>query len=200
MIKIISFIILNLIYLDVFAQDEIPPIGTIKTIQTKACRIDVVENRKTRINYTYTTDPGWHILSYKPVVISKNSTASYSLKHTPSRFTYTSTSAIYSKFIQLMELAAEKNVFEKYEGRINQIRSDFEKYSNNKVAAYSRIAVAGLVAGSNKSSMKRPGKLYLDLKITMIYMPETEETFLESLDHLRQIIDSEGYNNIGSNL
>lgn len=190
--KIFLFIISTFIFFHVFAQDELPLIGTIKTIQKQVCRIDGDLNRKVKVDYTYTTDPGWQILSCEPIILAKNQTASYSLTYTPTKFIYISTSAIYSKFIQLLELAAEKNVFQKYEGQIHKMRSDFEKYSTKKVSSYTKITITGLVAANNSLRLKKPGKLYLDLKILLIYIPETEEPVLQSLEYLRQIIDFAG--------
>lgn len=190
--KITIFLILAFIVCNGFAQDETPLIGETKTIQTTLCRLNVTANERSRINKIYVPPAGWQILTFKPVIISKTNGASYAFSQTPANFTYTSISSIYSKFIELLELAAEKNVFQKYEAQINQMRNDFEKYSTKTISTYSKIITTGSVIGNKTYRDTKGAQLYLDLQITLVYMPATQEQLLQSLEYMKHIISTEG--------
>ncbi|GEO11831.1 hypothetical protein [Segetibacter aerophilus] len=172
------------------AQNEAPFIGSITTVRTTVCRLDITSKSKLSINNIYAPTKGWQILAFKPVVIENTEKAAYAFSPIPVHFAFKSTSAIYSKFIQLFEFAAEKNVFEKYETKITQMRNDFEKYSKNNVPLYSSIRTTGVVKVKNTARSKA-GRLYVDLIITLIYLPATQEEVLQSLEEVRQMINDE---------
>jgi hypothetical protein len=171
-----------------FAQTESPLIGAIKVIQTPVCRIDVTWNGKRSVFKNYVPPAGWQILSAEPVIISSKEKASDKIVKTPSTFVYKSTSSIYSAFIELFELAAQKNVYHKYEAQISQMRSDFEKLQNKEITTYSHICTIASARGNNSSANRRAGRLYLDLAVTLMYMPDTEAQFLRSLEDFKQVI------------
>jgi hypothetical protein len=189
--KFVALVISWLVFCPLFAQDEIPLLGATKTIQTTICRIkaSAIKEKKT-INNVYAAPKGWQIVTYKPVIIANTAKASYKFSQTAPDFSFSSTSPIYSKFIELFELAAEKNVFQKYERQIAQTRSDFEKYYNKEVPLFSTITTAISVSRNNYTS-RRTGQLYIDLKITVVFMPTTEEGVLQSLGYLKHLINSE---------
>lgn len=163
-----------------------------KTIQTTVCRIDVKRNKRSRIDNIYTPPAGWQIVSFKPVVISNSKRASFEFALTLSHYAFKPTSAIYSKFIELLELAAEKNVFEKYQRQINQMKDDFEKYYHQLLPTYSTISTTCYFGGNKEHKTSLPEKLYLDVELTLVYLPDTEEQVFQSLDYLKQVINTEG--------
>src|SRR5215210_1875952 len=120
--SIISLLSSMLMFLSAFAQNEDVLIGTKKTIRTKVYRTDVSWSRINEIEHIYTPPPGWQILSFKPVIVSQTPKVTYKFSTTPSNFENRSNSIIYAKFIELYELAAEKNVSKKYDSVIDQMR------------------------------------------------------------------------------
>lgn len=191
--NLFSFIVANLIFCHLCAQVNSPVPGTAKKILIKVFRIEFDPRKTTRVNHIYTTPIGWQILSYRPLVTSNNIRARCQFSLTAATPSNGSTSAIYSKFIELSELAAEKNVSVKYEGIINQMRDDFEKYYNKNVTTYSKItsACAFTSATVKKNKTRRTERLYLDVEITLIFLPQTEEQILQCLENLKQLIQTE---------
>lgn len=172
-----------------FAQNT-PIIGETKTITTTVCRIDVDARGKENIGHVYAAPAGWQILTFTPVVISKRQYAAYNFSQTPSNFVSLNKTIIERKLNELTQLAAQKNVAQKYEGQIKQIKESFEKFYRMEAATHSKISTTGQVKGNGKHFGK-PGRLYLDLEITLIYLPDEEEQFLQSLAYLEQIITVE---------
>lgn len=188
--KFVSTVVFCLLWGCVVAQHDIPLIGSTTTVQTTVCKIDLTSKGKHSIDNVYSSPGGWQILAFKPVVIAGSEKASFAFFPKPVSFSISSTSAIYSKFIELFELAAEKNVFEKYQGKITQMRTDFEQYLKNDIPLYSSIKTTGAIKRSNYTRLKT-ARLYVDLMITLVYMPRTEEEVLQSLEYLKQLIIAE---------
>ncbi|GGH17564.1 hypothetical protein [Mucilaginibacter phyllosphaerae] len=190
--KILTLLVMAVAFNYASAQTDTASIGKTMKVQTTVCHIDVSWNGRSGINNVYAAPSGWQILSFTPKVVSRRQRVSFTFSQTPSNFVYTSTSVIDSKFNELLELAAQKNAAQKYEGRINQMRSDYEKYYSKVVTTHSQITTTGSVRGNNEYFSRRPGRLYLDLEVTLVYMPDTQEQFLRSLEYLKQVINSEG--------
>lgn len=176
-----------------FAQnsDEKLTIGQTKKVRYAVCRMDVGWNGRGNINNTYAAPSGWQILEFKPVVVSKRQRASYSFDLTPSNFAMTTTSIIDGKFDELFNVAAQAGKKDKYEGKINRMRSDYEKYYKKILTTHSQITTTGSVRGNNDFFSRRPGRLYLDLEITLVYYPDTEEQFARSIEVMKQIIQDD---------
>ena len=189
--KLITLLLLVASFGYASAQTDTTAIGKVKTIRTTVCRIDVSWNGSRGINNVYAAPSGWQILSFRAIPVSRRQRAAYTFSQTPSNFVYTSTSTIDAKFDELLQLAAQKNVAQKYEGRIRQMRSDYEKYYNKVATTHSQITTTGSVRGNNEYLSRRPGRLYLDLEIDLVYMPDSQDQFLRSLAYLKQIINSE---------
>ncbi|HSU50494.1 MAG TPA: hypothetical protein VLJ41_07885 [Segetibacter sp.] len=166
-------------------------IGTRKTLKIQALRIDADWSQHRSIAYEYKAEPGWFILSFSPIVISKAGSVVYHFSTNRPVFQSKINSNIYSKFIELLELASEKNVSAKYDSVIIKMRNDYDSFFTKAVPMYSGITVTGFVSGNNKNSRRSKGHLYLDLQVTLVYMPGTEEQFFHSLDNLKQIINSD---------
>jgi hypothetical protein len=186
----VASVVFCLLCSHVVAQHNIPLIGSAITVQTTVCKIDLTSKGKHTINHVYSSPGGWQILAFKQVVIADTEKASYAFSPTPVRFAISSTSVIYSKFIELFELAAEKNVFEKYHVKITEMRTDFERYIENDIPLYSSIKTTGAIKKNNHARSKT-ARLYVDLMITVVYMPRTEEGVLQSLEYLKQQILAE---------
>ena len=185
----VSFVILNLFFCSVFGQSEVEFIGTIKTIEVAVCRIDVPSGGKViKFNHVHEAAEGWQIVSFRPTSIPQNLKASYTFSPKRSQFIRAATSPVHSKFIELFELAAEKNVFQKYEGQITQMRDNYERYYGKQSAAYSKIMTTGSVSPDRQSRSRR---FDINLKVTLIYLPRTEEGVLQSLVSFRELINSE---------
>jgi hypothetical protein len=166
-------------------------IGKIITVNIPICRIDVGWNGKKGINNVYAAPAGWQILEFKPKVISKRQRASYSFDLTPSNFAFTSTTIIDTKFDELLQLAAQNGKKEKYEGKIKQLRNDYEKYYKKIITTHSSITTTGSVRGNNEYTSRKPGRLYLDLEIKLVYLPVNEQQFLQSIEFLKAMIKDE---------
>ncbi|MGI8637831.1 MAG: hypothetical protein ACR2KZ_20715 [Segetibacter sp.] len=71
------------------------------------------------------------------------------------------------------------------------MRNEYENLFNKAIPTYSKIETIGSLSGNKKYDQRSKSHLYLDLQITLVYMPNTEEQFLQSLENLRQVINSE---------
>ncbi|MGI8637832.1 MAG: hypothetical protein ACR2KZ_20720 [Segetibacter sp.] len=97
--KTIFFIFSSFVFYNSIAQIEDLLIGTKKTMQIQAVRMNVGWNEKRRIDYEYTPPKGWQIHSFNPIVIGKKGSVSYKFLTTRSVFKYRSTTSIYSKLL-----------------------------------------------------------------------------------------------------
>lgn len=166
-------------------------IGETKTIVYTVCEINVGWNGRSNINNIYAAPSGWQILSFKPIVRSKRQRTSYTFDQTPSNVAVLNTSTVDSKFNELMEFAGQAGKKDKYESKINQMRSDYEKYYKKIVATHSQITTTGSVRGNNETFSRRPGRLYLDLEITLVYYPDSDEQFQRSIDVMKEMIKND---------
>jgi len=173
------------------ASDAMPLIGETKKVVSTVCRIDVGWNGRKGINNVYAAPSGWQILEFKPIVISKRQRASYTFDQTPSNTAILNTSTIDSKFSELLEMAAQAGKKDKYEGKINQMRNDYEKYYKKIVTTHSQITTTGSVRGNNETFSRKPGRLYLDLEITLVYYPDNEEQFQRSIEVMKEMIKND---------
>lgn len=189
--KYIVFILIVLTgLLNVNAQvlSDITTIGKTVNLTIPLCRIDVGWNGNKGLNNVYAAPAGWQILEFKPKIISRRQRASYSFDLTPSNFAFTSTTIIDSKFDELLQLAAENGKEGKYEGKLKQLRSDYEKYYKKITTTHSSITTTGNVRGDNNYIRRKPGRLYLDLEITLIYLPINDGEFQQSIEFLKTMI------------
>lgn len=188
--KFLIVVVLTLLGTGTFAQtiEGMPTIGQTKKVTYTVCRTDVGWNGRSNINNVYAAPSGWQIVEFKPIVVSRRQRASYGFDLTPSNFAITTTSLVDSKFDELMEFAAQKGKQDKYEGKIKQMRNDYEKFYKKIITTHSQITTQGSVRGNNEFTSRRPGRLYLDLEITLMYYPDSEEQFNQSIETMKQII------------
>lgn len=170
---------------------EYPTIGQTNKVTYTVCRIDVGWNGSQNINNVYAAPRGWQILEFRPLEISRRQRVSYTFDQTPSNFSISTTSIVDAKFNELLELATELGKKEKYEGRINQMRNDYEKFYKKIISTHSQITTTGSVRGDNNRINRRPGRLYLDLEITLVYYPDSEEQFLSLIEVTKSIIKND---------
>ncbi len=172
-------------------NNGLPIIGETKTITHQVCRINTGWNGKSNINNVYAAPSGWQILQFKEIPISKRQRTSYSFDLTPSNFAIITTSTVDSKFNELLEFAGQSGKIDKYKGKINQMRSDYEKFYKKIITTHSQITTTGSVRGDNNAIKRLPGRLYLDLSITLVYYPDSDEQFLRSIEVMKEIIKSD---------
>jgi hypothetical protein len=170
----------------ILSENEL--IGKKLTITIPVCRIDVGWNKKKGINNVYAAPAGWQILEFTPKEISKRQKAAYSFDLAPSNFSFSSTTIIDTKFDELLDLAIENGKEEKYAAKIKQMRSDYEKYYKRIIASHSSITTTGSVQGDNNTFKRYPGRLYLDLEVTIIYLPVNEAQFFDAIETLKSLI------------
>ena len=170
----------------ILSENEL--IGKKLNLTIPVCRIDVGWSSKKGINNVYAAPAGWQILEFKPKEISKRQRAAYSFDLTPSNFSFSSTTIIDTKFDELLDLAVENGKEEKYAAKIKQMRSDYEKYYKKIIASHSSITTMGSVRGDNNTLSRKPGRLYLDLEVTLVYLPVNETQFLDAIETLRSLI------------
>lgn len=169
-------------------------IGETKTVTIPVCRTDVGWNGSSSINNTYAAPAGWQIISFVPIVISKRQRAQYSFTQVPSNSGSLSIAEASQKFNELLDVAAQNGNKGKYEGRINQMRNDYERYHQKVFATHSQIVTTGRVRGNNDFTSRRPGRLYLDLQVVLAYYPDTPQQFEQSLAVMKQIIEADKVN------
>ena len=75
---------------------------------------------KRKIYCVYEAPKDWHIIAFHPVIVSNSIKAAYAFSTASSSLHFHSLSAVYAKPIELLEYAAEKNVFEKYGHKYNK--------------------------------------------------------------------------------
>lgn len=174
----------------VTAQYETAWIGNTKSVEITVYEDEGRTTLRPEMRY-YFAPEGWQIADATPLAAT-DKTGRFSLHKNPARYRtlykFTSTSVVYSKFIELFELAAERNVSAKYDTLINKMRDDFERYTKN-VLTYSAIATKCFNSASGKS--KKSGSKIV-LRLTLVFMPNSHEQVLQSLDHLKQLINDEG--------
>lgn len=187
------FLLLSLVYSFNVGFGQVkagePTIGQTKKIIHRVCRIDVGWNGKNSINNVYAAPSGWQIVEFKPIVISKRQRTSYSFDLTPSNFGIVTTSVVDTKFAELLEIAGKNGTLKKYEANIKQMRNDYERYYKKIISTHSQITTTGSVRGDNNSISRKPGRLYLDLEIKLVYYPDSEEQFLRSIQVMKDIIE-----------
>lgn len=183
----ISFLLVC-IFSSAQSADGVPLIGQTKKVTYTVCRINVGWNGKSNINNVYAAPSGWQIVEFKDIPISKRQRTSYSFDLTPSNSAVLTTSIVDSKFNELLEFAGQAGKKDKYEGRINQMRSDYEKFYKKIISTHSQITTTGSVRGDGNWINRRPGRLYLDLEITLAYYPDTEEQFQRSIEVMKEMI------------
>ena len=185
---------LCLITLFTVSTSQAQTIGDTKTITTTVCRIDVGWNGSSSINNTYAAPAGWQIISFKPVEVSRRQRVSYDFTQMPSGSASLSLSEANQKFDELLNTAGEAGNKGKYEAKINQMRSDYERYYQKTFATHSQIVTTGRVRGNNDYVSRKPGRLYLDLEVVLAYYPDTAERFQQSLAVMEQIIKADKVN------
>lgn len=189
--KVLFLISFSIILCNSFAQMESLLIGKKDIVQVKICRTNVKWNEISKIHHEYTPPVNWQIVSFKPIPVLEKGKVSYQLSTVCAAAKSKVTANIAAKFIELLELASEKNLAGKYDSVIIKMRNDYEKSLNTADQHYSKIITTGSVSGSKENSRKTGGALYLDLKVVIMYMPETEDQLLQSLEYFKEAINSE---------
>jgi hypothetical protein len=124
-------------------------------------------------------------------VISRRQRAQYTFTQVPSNSGLLSLAEATQKFNELLDVAVQNGNKGKYEGKINQMRNDYERYYQKLFATHSQIVTIGRVRGNNNTLQQRPGRLYLDLQVVLGYYPDTPEQFQQSLAVMKQIIEAD---------
>lgn len=184
--RLLLFLLLTLIVHGLAAQEEIPLLGTTKTIKVKLFPTVPSGAKKGLAKYMYNPSAGWQIVTVAALEVP----GLYEITRTTRHYKYNYISAIYAKFIQLLELAAEKNAFDKYGSRISQARDDFEKYYNKSINSFSALTISSS-ASAGKQHVRKVIPIAITLQITLVYIPETTEQILQSLEYFKQTINSE---------
>lgn len=175
----------------ILSENEL--IGKKLKVTIPICRVDVGWNGKKGINSVYAAPAGWQILEFSPIEISKRQRAAYSFDLTPSNFSFSSTTIIDTKFDELLDLAIQNGKEEKYAAKIKQMRSDYEKYYKKIATSHSSITTMGNVRGDNNTLGRKPGRLYLDLEVSLIYLPVNEPQFLDAIETIRSLILNDSF-------
>jgi hypothetical protein len=165
-----------------------PKIGDTYTITIPVCRIDVAWNGKENLNFTYAAPAGWQVLDYSVAKYNKRQRAKWAAQLVPSTYSGISEEVVSSKFNELLDLAAQKGVTNKYAGKIQQMRGDYEKAFSKTFVSHSSLIVKGSVRGNNEYLSRKPGRLYLDLKIRVVYLPTSEQEFNRAIQVMRILI------------
>jgi hypothetical protein len=165
-----------------------PKIGDIYTIRVPVCRIDVAWNRKESLNFNYGAPAGWHVLDYKIAYFKKRQRARYTFQLVPANYSMLSEEIVSSKFKELLNVVAEGGKGEKYNGMIDQMRSDYERAFAKTFVSHSSLLVRGSVRGNNEFLSRKPGRLYLDLTIRVVYLPSSDEEFKRAIEVMRTLI------------
>lgn len=168
-----------------------PTLGQKIKVRIPVSRIDVKWNKSKNINNVYSAGSGWQILEFVPIVVSKRQYAAYTFSQVPSNYSLDSTSIVDKKFDELLDIAVQNGKKEKYEARIKQLRNDYEKYYKKIVASNSSIQTTGSVQGDNNTFKRRPGRLYLDLEVTLVYAPENDKQFQQAIEFLKTMIKND---------
>jgi hypothetical protein len=165
-------------------------LGTIKKVTIPVCRIDVGYDDSKSFDNVYAAPEGWQILSFKEIVVSKRQKASYSFDLTPSKFDFYSLTEIDKKFSELLAVDA-KDGKKDYGGKIKQVRSAYEKYVKKIKTSHSSITTKGSVEGDGNVFKGYPGRLYLDLEVKLVYMPDKKNDFDKAIDDLKDQIEKD---------
>jgi len=168
-----------------------PTLGQKITVTIPVCRIDVGWNGRSRINNVYSAGAGWQILEFRVAKDVRRQRVNYTFDLVPSTFIFESTSIVDEKIDELLEIAAENGKKEKYEGKIKQLRTDYEKYYKKIVTTNSSIHTTGSVRGDNNTFKRRPGRLYLDLEVTLVYAPVNDKQFQQAIEFLKAMIKND---------
>lgn len=166
-------------------------IGATKTVRIPIVRTDVRWNRSSSINTTYAAPAGWQIQTFAPVEISRRQYASYSFTTVPSNYSGLSETVVQEQFKSLKEAAAQKNAAEGYQAKLNEAESLYQRAFQKTYSSHAAITVTGSVRGDNNTFSRRPGRLYLDLDVTLVRLPASKEEFERSLAWFKTTIQAD---------